>query len=173
MTATTDLPVTIQAKIAIVGDCWEWTGARNSKGYASVTNGAGGSMLAHRKTYALIKGEIPTGYEVDHLCDNPPCVNPDHLEAVTPEEHRRRIGHEDLKPLYREPLPAPEPIPELLDFIAKLQATMSHINSLGVDERAEYDARLHRLHVATGTRCTCRESSDFSDDDTELLAVAS
>ena len=45
---------------------------------------------AHRYYYSQAKGKIPDGYHVDHLCFVPSCVNPDHLEAVTPIENERR-----------------------------------------------------------------------------------
>ena len=93
MTALADLPANMQTKIAIVGDCWEWTGSRNPKGYGSVTNGRGGSMLAHRKAYQETVGEIPDGMQLDHLCKNTSCVNPAHLEPVTNAENMRRRYH--------------------------------------------------------------------------------
>jgi len=46
---------------------------------------------AHRVTWSAANGPIPIGYEVDHLCYTPRCVNPEHLEAVTPEVNRERI----------------------------------------------------------------------------------
>ena len=50
----------------------------------------GKSIYAHRKAYILSKGEIPLGYEIDHLCMVRNCVNPNHLEAVTKQENTRR-----------------------------------------------------------------------------------
>ena len=47
-------------------------------------------MLAHRFSYERAKGVIPEGLELDHLCRNPACVNPDHLEAVSGHENVRR-----------------------------------------------------------------------------------
>lgn len=65
--------------------CWEWRGLR-AKGYGQYR----GHILAHRRSYELTVGPIPTGLELDHLCSNPGCVNPAHLEPVTHEENSRR-----------------------------------------------------------------------------------
>ncbi len=52
--------------------------------------GGGKIGLAHRWSYWFFIGEIPKGLTVDHLCSNPPCVNPDHLDAVTQRENNFR-----------------------------------------------------------------------------------
>jgi hypothetical protein len=71
------------------GDCIVWTGASNRLGYGSLSVG-GRFFMAHRLSYELSKGPIPAGLEIDHLCRNPPCINPAHLEAVSHTENVRR-----------------------------------------------------------------------------------
>lgn len=58
--------------------CWIWKASRDRFGYGLFDN-----RVAHRFGYELIKGKIPKGLELDHLCRNRSCVNPDHLEPVT------------------------------------------------------------------------------------------
>ena len=72
------------------GACWIWTGYRMSSGYGWFNPGGGKSVLAHRYSYLLLRGEIPVGLHLDHLCRTPPCVNPAHLEPVSPAENVRR-----------------------------------------------------------------------------------
>lgn len=61
--------------------CWLWTSSVTSKGYARI-HFAGKGREAHRVVYQAIKGAIPKGLELDHLCRVRCCVNPDHLEPV-------------------------------------------------------------------------------------------
>lgn len=70
-------------------DCWMWGGLMRRDGYGRAWTGVG-SRRAHRVAYELTVGPIPRGLELDHLCRNPGCVNPAHLEAVTHEENVRR-----------------------------------------------------------------------------------
>lgn len=66
--------------------CWLWVGHRQPFGHGRFTvNGKG--VLTHRYSYELLVGDIPRGLDLDHLCRNPPCVNPAHLEPVTHREN--------------------------------------------------------------------------------------
>ncbi len=67
--------------------CIEWTGRRDRYGYGRFWRD-GGWVKAYRAAYERAKGPIPDGLEIDHLCRNRGCVNPDHLEAVT-----KRVKH--------------------------------------------------------------------------------
>lgn len=69
--------------------CWEWKGSRNDFGYGLVTVTRQGLLgeRAHRLMFERANGPIPAGLVVRHKCDNPPCVNPDHLELGTQQQN--------------------------------------------------------------------------------------
>lgn len=71
-------------KVKKTPTCWEWTGAgaNSVRGYGLFWYG-GKLQQAHRVVYTLLVGEIPEGLQLDHLCRNKSCVNPNHLEPVT------------------------------------------------------------------------------------------
>lgn len=71
------------------GGCWLWTAAINSKGYG-VFRHNGIMRLASTVAFEIFKGPKPRGMHVDHLCRVRHCVNPAHLDLVTPKVNTRR-----------------------------------------------------------------------------------
>jgi hypothetical protein len=81
-------------KVSILpSGCWEWTGAkspiRGTAGYGVMTVDRR-HVGAHRVAYQMFVGPIPAGRDLDHLCRKTDCVNPAHLEPVTPKENKLR-----------------------------------------------------------------------------------
>lgn len=68
-------------RVTPTGFCWEWDAPTEAGyGYVSFSRKL---HLAHRVAYELLMGAIPSTLELDHLCRNKSCVNPDHLDPVT------------------------------------------------------------------------------------------
>lgn len=81
------------SKVDASASCWEWTASLAGKGYGkySVTkNGKTTYPYAHRYAWESLVGPIPDGMDIDHLCKNIKCVNPDHLEPVSRRENLMR-----------------------------------------------------------------------------------
>lgn len=79
-----------RAKILEVDGHWMWQGAPNREGYGRISRTYGATSTAHRFIYEALRGPVPDGLVVDHLCRIRMCVNPDHLEPVTHVENVRR-----------------------------------------------------------------------------------
>lgn len=94
----------LRSKVKVSPDsgCWEWTGRPAHNGYGRI-GWQGRYIAAHRVMWQLLRGPIPDGLELDHLCHNRDkscpggrtcrhrrCVNPDHLEPVTHRENMQR-----------------------------------------------------------------------------------
>lgn len=80
------------SKVDKGGDCWNWTAYVMPLGYGQFGRATGVKVLAHRLSYELANGPIPSGMEVDHRCFNRICVRPEHLRLTTHKqnnEHRQ------------------------------------------------------------------------------------
>lgn len=130
--------------------CWEWQGACLHGGTSyGVFGYQGKNVLAHRFAYEELKGAIPSGYELDHLCRNKRCVNPDHLEVVTRSENTKRgllPGIMRLRHLNKTQCPKGHPYNEVNTYITprgsrdcricRREAKKRYRRRLAIDKRA-------------------------------------
>lgn len=80
-------------KVDVTLFCWEWKGAicpGTGYGHVGLGRRTDGVGVVHRVVYELLVGPIPPGMDLDHLCRNRACCNPDHLEPVTRSVNNRR-----------------------------------------------------------------------------------
>lgn len=90
--ANVELPQRIIEKISFQSksECWEWNGYVRPDGYGETRwkkNSKWGHELVHRLTYQAYVGPIPFELQIDHICKNTRCCNPNHLQAVTAKQN--------------------------------------------------------------------------------------
>ncbi len=73
-------------KVQKTDTCWNWIGSHDRKRYGFLWDGDA-NVRVHRWAYEYFVGPIPKSLTIDHLCRNPSCVNPEHLEIVTNREN--------------------------------------------------------------------------------------
>lgn len=78
------------SRVEPTGFCWLWTGGTTKDGYG-LMGWVKTTWTAHKIAYTLLVGNVPTGMQIDHLCNIRNCVNPCHLEVVTKRENARRM----------------------------------------------------------------------------------
>lgn len=91
MTGPRDPEIRFFSKVDAEGPCWEWT-ASLAKGYGQFWTGER-IQMAHIWAWNFLVGEVAEGLDLDHLCRNRRCVNPDHLEPVTRGVNLSRGAH--------------------------------------------------------------------------------
>jgi hypothetical protein len=86
--------------------CWLWTGSCNARGYGQLHHAKRGDVSfrgAHKWSWTLHRGVVPAGMWVLHKCDNPPCVNPDHLFLGTPLDNARDMAAKARQVFQKDP----------------------------------------------------------------------
>lgn len=150
--------------------CWDWVGNTGPSGYGKIKS-RGRNLRAHRWMYEQVKGEIPSGLTLDHLCRRPICVNPDHLEPVTTRENTMRglgfaranaekthcIRGHDLVPGNIYVPPGKKPGRSIRMCILCLRA-----------RKREYTERRRRARMERGPRPNCPKGHRYTPENTTI-----
>jgi hypothetical protein len=120
--------------------CWEWTAHLIRNGYGHF-RWQGKMRRAHRLAYEALVGEIPEGFQLDHLCRTRNCVNPDHVEPVTPQENTLRGDTIAARHAAKTHCPQGHPYDEENTFIRKGRGGGRGCRTCRRARTAQYDAK--------------------------------
>lgn len=112
--------------------CWEFSGSRNYRGYGQIRDSSGRQTGAHRVAYDLCTGDIPKGMLVLHKCDNPPCINPEHLFLGTNQDNMDDMANKGRRINYKgEELPQAKLTAEaVIEILKEIAANRVENNTL-------------------------------------------
>ena len=107
-------------KVVKTDTCWNWIGARDSRGYGLIYLAKGKRDRAHRVSFSIARGRaVVEGKVIDHLCRNTSCVNPEHLEEVTHRTNARRGTSPGAVALRRDACSLGHPFDEWGTYVMK------------------------------------------------------
>ncbi len=164
--------------------CWLWTGGIRANGYGTFAvkspTGRWTQTTAHRWSYQTVVEPAPDGYEIDHLCRVRGCVRPDHLEAVSVPENRRRrdVKYAPEVPRTIRAIPRPPSRSRTEPTVSRTHCKRGHEyavtgwapNGKGRLCRGCHDDRVaaKRKGGAHGTKTHCPQGHPYSPENTYL-----
>lgn len=145
--------------------CWLWTGALSSGGYGRFSSKRGGKhvmLQAHRVAWEIYRGPLRPGLCVCHRCDNPPCVNPDHLFVGTKKENSEDMARKGRSTHGEKGPHARLTMKDALDVLRSTASGAALAVKYGVSSATINDIRMGRTWVRAGL--------ERSDDPKVLLS---